>query len=146
MAAEHNRQEPLMGQSVPASIGGLLAAYLLLTAAVVITSVLFFQRGVLDVLQILLTVATLGCCIGGIAHLLMTRNQQVLLYDTYFTVGDQSFAYKDVMQVENHQSRVQFTTGKGKRHSFRAGNAEALVYLIERKRKETKGTGKKKSR
>ncbi len=131
-------KEELLGQSTPYKNKRLLIVYILLIVMVVIMAFIFTVQGVMDMLQIALTVATLLCGVGGLAKLLVIGKQPVYLYDSYFTVGNQRYSYATITKMENIRGQVQFQTGKGQanKHVFYAGNADALVYIINRKRKE----------
>lgn len=131
-------EEELLGQSTPYSLKRIIAFYILLIVAVLITAALFTLRGVMDALQMALTIITLACAGVGLSRLLRLSRQPVYLYDTYFQVGKDRYPYESVTNLECSLQQVRFRTGAGKkdRHAFLAGNAEALAYLIRRQQTE----------
>lgn len=141
-------EEELLGQSTPYNLKRIIAFYILLIVAVLITAALFTLRGVMDALQIVLTAITLACAAVGLGRLLHLSRQPVYLYDTYFQVGGDRYPYESVSNIECSLQQVRFRTGEGKKdhHAFLAGNAEALAYLIRRRQTElrkARGSGKK---
>lgn len=132
-------QEELLGRSTPFPVLRLILVYLVLLVAVAITTTLFVLGGVMDTLQVLLTLAVLFCVVFGIAKACWDWKREIFLYDTWFQVGRRTYSYDDLSEVQCQGNRVFFRTGEGpaRRCKFYAGNARALAYLLERKRKET---------
>lgn len=133
-------QEELLGRSTPFNARRLLIIYGVLAAAIVITAVFFTLNGVMDTLQILLTVLTAGCVIFGVRKALMDKKRETILYETWFQCGKDSYTYDELTEVTRQRDQVFFRNGRGAahKHSFYAGNAQALAYLLEKKRKEAK--------
>lgn len=133
-------QEELLGQSTPFHCKRLLIIYGVLAAAIIITAAVFVRSGVMDLLQIILTVVTLLCVVFGVAKVFRDRRRQTLLYETWFQCGKDRYAYADISQIEVHREQVFFRTGPGiaQKHSFWAGNADALAYLLRKKHKLAK--------
>lgn len=137
-------QEELLGQSTPYHLKRMLTIYGVLTLVVVAGTIFFAVSGVMDPLQILLTVLVLLCVAAGVGKAFKAAKTQVLLYDTWFQVGEDTFGYGEIYQLEQHKEQVTFRTGQGvrERHSFFAGNAEALCYIINKKSKEARRAAK----
>lgn len=133
-------QEELLGQSTPFHVRRLIVIYLVLLAAVAVTTALFIVNGVMDTFQVLLTLAVLFCVAFGIGKAYQDWKREVFLYETWFQVGSASYTYDELTEVECRRDQVFFRNGKGaaQKHSFYAGNASALAYLLEKKRKEAK--------
>lgn len=132
-----NHTEPL-GRSTPYTEKRVVLIYVLLLLAVLISTVIFIVKGTMDALQIALTIATVGCVIGGLYNNFRCR-KEILLFDDYFTVGGQRFDYKAIRKIECMRgSQIMFSTGNGlgQKYNVLVGNGDALVYLINRKRKD----------
>lgn len=133
-------QEELLGQSTPFHSTRLLVIYGILALAIFITALVFIQNNVMDTLQILLTAVTVGCIVFGVAKVFRDRRRQTLLYQTWFQCGQETYSYAEISQIEVHREQVSFRTGPGiaQKHSFWAGNADALAYLLRKKNKLAK--------
>lgn len=137
-------QEELLGQSTPYHWKRMLMIYAVFALLVVSSAILFTASGVMDQLQILLTVLVLLCVAGGAGKAIKDAKTQVLLYDTWFQVGENTYGYGEIYQLERHREQVTFRTGGGmrERHSFFAGNANALHYIIDKKSNEARRAAK----
>lgn len=133
-------QEELLGQSTPFNVRRLIIIYLVLLVAVSITTAMFMVKDVMDWFQAILTLVVLFCVSFGIAKAYQDWKMRTYLYETWFQVGNQTFSYDELTHVEYRREQVFFSTGNGfaNRHSFYAGNASALTYLLEKKRKAAK--------
>lgn len=130
--------EPL-GRSTAYTEKRVLAIYILLLVAVTICTVVFVVKDTMDNFQIILTVATFGCVIGGLYNHIVNSKHQVILYDDYFEMGGKRIRYEDVKKIECVRGvQMEVITGRGaqNKHTALVGNGDALVYLINRKRKE----------
>lgn len=125
-------------RSTPYTEKRVTVIYILLFIAVVISTVVFTVKGTMDALQVALTIATMACVLGGMYNNYRCR-KDVLLFDDCFTVGGQRFEYGAIRKIECvRNAQIIFTTGKGMadKHNVLVGNGDALMYLINRKRKE----------
>lgn len=138
-------QEELLGQSTPYHLKRILIIYMVLALAILASTLFFILNHAMDTLQTLLTIITLLCVAAGAHKAVQTAKTQVLLYDTCFQVGDSIYRYAEIYQLEHRKEQVSFRTGKGvmDRHSFFAGNADALYYIINKKSKEARRAAKK---
>lgn len=130
-------REPF-ARSTPYTEKKVVIIYILLLISVIICTVVFTVKDTMDTLQVALTIATMFCVIGGLYNNCRCR-KEVLLFDDCFTVGGQQFDYGAVRKIECVRgTQIMFTTGNGmkNKHNVLVGNGDALMYLINRKRKE----------
>lgn len=129
----------ILGRSTPYTEKSVLITYIVMIVLVVFCTVYFTIRGVMDSLQTLLVLACLVSCVGGLVVHFINRKKEVILYDDYLTIGKKTVKYESILKVDcARNSQLTITTGTKAKDKTTAlvGNADALHYLINRKRRD----------